>query len=703
MNRSHCLAFVLALLFALPCAAAGRPVRYLLHGGMSHEPPSEDYLRFVEQVRPDVLIAGVFDARLYALAVPPPGRKALPPGPLLERWKGVARRLHGKGIRLVGHMEINTVSDDPRDLARGTGWIGYFDRAWDEKRLGRRPARRAADLLEEPDLGPHARPDNKVPQGDTVARCGCRVNTRALVGCINKPAWREVQKRLVKAAVEAGIDGFITNRNYFGHCGCEHCRLGFRRWLAARHGAGELKKHFGIADLDKQPPGCVVGAHREIDRAPDALALEKQRFAKQRMKEFFDEVFLDHGRGLRKDLFAAQWNHLAFFDELHLDRGHLPVSTRTTFAHGAADERWGLPADVWGKGEDLIWYCNWGTTQNTILAKQYAGDTVLYGKYVRALSAGRPHVINKYDFYRPRNMMAEAAGLGYATNAIATPWQTEEDRAVVLRYFAFLKKHEALYTAAEPHAEVGLVFPRRALHAGDASPLEYVESAGRSLVRDHRLFDLLPDDLLPGLQLQRYRAVVVTGAEYLHGAERAALLRYAEKGGKLLVLPVAREDRDRPAARCRTADRLAREPRDLLAKAVLVPGARLDRAKFLKELTRLVGGADRLSGFEAPWTVQAHVYHQRAARRLVVHLVNYDHNEKAAGKSVAAREAPIAAPPVAVRLRLPEGFRPASARFLSPDAAKEQAVTFRRRDGWLECRTPGFLVYGVLVVDGRGS
>ena len=95
---------------------------------------------------------------------------------------------------------------------------------------------------------------------------------------------------------------------------------------------------------------------------------------------------------------------------------------------------------LWGKGEDLLWYCNWGTTQNTILAKEYAGDTVLYGKLLRTLAAGKPYVINKYDFYRPRNMMAEAAALGYATNAIATPWQNEEDRAVVLRYFDFLKQ-----------------------------------------------------------------------------------------------------------------------------------------------------------------------------------------------------------------------------------------------------------------------
>jgi hypothetical protein len=374
----------------------------------------------------------------------------------------------------------------------------------------------------------------------------------------------------------------------------------------------------------------------------------------------------------------------------------LSPRARTTFAHAAANERWGLPPELWGRDESLIWYCNWGTTQNTILAKEYAGDTVLYGKYLRAMAQGRPYVLNKYDFYRPRNMMAEAAALGYATNAIATPWQHEEDRAVVLRWFAFLRKHEGLYRAAESYAEIGLLFPRRALHAGDASMLEYVEATGRTLIREHVLFDMLPDDLLPRLPLARYRALFVTGAEYLQPPEREALLRYAERGGKLLLLPVEREDRERPGA-ARAAARRGAAESPLRDRAVTIAGARTDRARLLQEFQRAVGGRDRLSRLEAPWTVEVHAYHQPAARRLVLHLVNYNHQEKAGGKSVAAREAPIPADPVAVYLRLPEGFRPRSVAFASPDADQEQAVDFRLRDGLLECKTPGFLVYGVLT------
>lgn len=667
-----------------------KPVRYMLHGGMSPEPPTEAYLKFVEQVKPDVLVAGAFDQRLYALAVPSdPKHKAQSPAELLARWKVVADRLHKSGIRLIGHMEVNVVTDRPADLKDGTGWFGYSDKHWDEKTLGKRPTKTAAELLEEPDLDGH-------PVGaDGLALCGCRVNTKALMGCVNKPNWRTVQKRMVTAAIDAGVDGFITNRNYFGHCACDHCKPALRGWLSDRYPAAELKERLGIADIAKHPLTCVVGQHRDHDTIPTELALEKLKFSKWAIKDFFDDVYVRHARANRKDAFAAQWNHAAYFDELHLDKGHLPPSTRTNFAHAAADERWGLSAQSWGRGEDLIWYCNWGTTQTTQLKKEYAGDTALYGKYIRTMSRGTPYTVNKYDYYRPRNMMAEAAALGYATNAMITHWEHADDRAVTLNYFDFLRKHEAALGSPESFAEVGLVFPRRAIHAGDASPLEYVETTGRTMLRRHTLFDVLPDDLLAELPLDRYRVVVVTGTEYLEKPEREALARYTEKGGKVLVLKVIAADRDRPGAAGVFA---RRKVADAIPKATEVADARTDRDGFLKQLDAAVGGADRFSRFEAPWTVQVHAYRE-PGKRVVLHFVNYDRDEAAKGTSVSAREAPVAAKPALVTLRLPNGVKAKSVRFTSPDDTREYTPEFRQKDGVLEFRAPGFLVYGLCVIE----
>lgn len=683
--------YLLILVTAILCAdraLAAKPIRFLLHGNMSHELPSEEYLRFVERVRPDVLVMGVFDQRLYATAYPDNGRAALAPAELLGRWRQIAERLHRSGIKLVGQMELFVVSDRPVEREQKTGWFGFYERGWDARLLGPRPRSSASDLLEAPDFDRH----EKVAASDAFALCGCRVNKRALRGCASNPDWQVVQKAMVKAALDIGVDGFLTNRNYFEHCACAHCQRGFRSWLTERFTAEQLRERFGLPDL-KSGNLCVVGEHRDHDKTPTPLLLEKMRSARHAVHRHFDAVFTEHARRLRPDVILGQWNHMAYFDELHLDRGHLPTATRTSFAHAQADERWGLPLDAWGKGEDLFWYCNWGTTQNTILDKEYAGDTVLYGKYLRSLARGKAYVINKYDYYRPRVMMAEAAALGYATNALDTPWQTAQDRDVVCRYFDFLREHEALFTPADTYADVALVFPRRAVEAGDASPLEYVEAAGRTMIRNHVLFDMLPDEMLVSTPLARYRCLVLAGPEYLQPAEQAALEKYVAAGGKVLWTVVSDTDRQRPGAACNL--KLAAVP----LSATRVEGTRLDREAFRKALANTAPDRTR---FDAPWTVEAHAYRQSDRRRLVVHLVNYNHNEKATGKSITERESPIAAAAVKMNLLLPADYRVRSVTFLSPDAAGSQKLDFRQNGRRLEATTPGFLVYGVCVIQGSG-
>ncbi|MBI2803482.1 MAG: hypothetical protein HYX68_00680 [Planctomycetes bacterium] len=683
------LSFVLAVL--LPTIVHGqdaaRPVRFMLHGNMSHELPTEEYLRFVEEAQPDILIMGVFDQRLYSLASPPAKSKRAPldVAAHLAKWQAVANRLHKKNIRLIGQMELFVLSDQPKELEDQTGWFGFYGKQWNEKLLGPRPAKSVRQLLA------HSVLPEKL-KDDKTALCGCRVNTRAILGCFNNPHWVEVQKRMVKAAIDHGIDGFMTNRNFFEHCDCPLCQERLRESLAQRFNADQLRIRLGIANLKTHRFTCVAGTYRVHETVPDGLHLEKLRFAKERVREFFEEVYIKHGRGLKKDLFVAQWNHMAYFDELHLDRGHLPTSTRTNFAHAFADERWGVPANLWARGEDLLWYCNWGTTQNTILEKSYAGDTTLYGLYLRARARGKPYVINKYDFYRPRVMMAEAAALGYATNAIATPWQHEEDRAVVLRYVRFLRAHADWYAHAKPHAEVGLLFPRRAIHAGDASALEYVEACGRALIRAHRLFDMIPDDLLAQTPLSRYDALIVAAPEYLGDDELAALRAFSKRGGKLIWTPVSTEDRRRPGAKSAHA---RHDSRDVNLPTVRLANVRVKPEAVINRLDEL----GKASYAIAPWHVEVQAYRQEAKKRTILHLVNYNHKEKAAGKSVSEREAPIMAKPVEVRLRVPADTRIRQIRFLSPDANGETRLPFRRIGNTVVFTTPAFLVYGVCAVE----
>jgi hypothetical protein len=114
-----------------------------------------------------------------------------------------------------------------------------------------------------------------------------------------------------------------------------------------------------------------------------------------------------------------------------------------------------------------------------------------------------------------------------------------------------------------------------------------------------------------------------------------------------------------------------------------------------------IGSAPRAAGrcrFDAPWTVDVHAY-LPVGKRLVLHLVNYDQREKAAGKSVSAQEVPVAARLVAFHLQLPEKLRTKRVRCYSPDGVKDHAVAFKQKDGLLKCTTPRFLVYGLGVVE----
>lgn len=377
---------------------------------------------------------------------------------------------------------------------------------------------------------------------------------------------------------------------------------------------------------------------------------------------------------------------MPYFDELHLDGRHIPVWKMTTFAHASANERWSLPIDLWGKGEDFYWYCNWGTCQTTQLDKRFVADITLYAKLLRSFSRSKPYVINKYDFYRPRNMMAEAAALGMMAGAIAVPYGTKEDRRVMLRYTNFLKTHRDLFASqnGKTVSDVLMVHPRTAIHHGRADGLEMIEVAGRTMLTDHIQLDFTPDDLLKTTDLAEYKAVVVADSM---GLDAQQLAKYEAAGGHVIAVP--------------RTDTAARDPLWKQVGATVVAGltphtggtaeAKPFRDQLLKAL------ANRHAQFDGPYTVEPHVYRQ--AKQLIVHLVNYNRDEKATGKAIVEREAPIAAPRVGMRLRLTPGERVTQVTFLDPDADGRQVVEFKQQSQILTLTTPSFLTYGVCRIE----
>ena len=701
MNRS-CASLIVALLAGLrlsstACAADETShndlhrFRTMLVGTLSL--PDEDFLNFAESMKPEVIVMGAFGAPQF---VAQEDRREW-----LGKWREIFSRMHRSNIKVVGMIELLNVGNTPDEALK---FIDFFDNHWDEQMLGRKPDARGVDLLESRVMPP-------AKQSGAHAPRGCAVN----------PHWLSVEKGFVKAMVDAGIDGFITHRNMFGECGCpfchaalteneasndrteapkkdvshkhshadascSHCLNGFRNWLSHRFDKAELNEQLGINNLAKYRLPAVYGHHRDHEHLPSALELEGMKYARHAIKSAYDDVFVEFGRSMKPDLLLAQWNHMPYFDELHLDGGHIPVWDMTTFGHASANERWSLPIDVWGKGEDFYWYCNWGTCQNTQLEKRFLADITLYAKLLRSFARGKPYVINKYDFYRPRNMMAEAAALGMMAGAIAVPYRTEEDRDVMRRYMQFVQKHADIFANqnGQTVSDVLLIHPRTASHRGRADGLEMIEVAGRTMLTEHIQFDFVPDDLLNTVNLANYKAVIVADSI---GLDAARLAEYQTAGGHVIAVP-------------RTA-RDASDPAWSKIGAVVVSGLKphtggtVEAQPFHDALHRALN--NRHARFTAPYTIEPHLY--RRADSYVVHLVNYNHEEKASGRAVVERESPIMAPGVGIQLPLAKGETVRRVTFLDPDAEGRQVVEFQQEAESLTLTTPHFLVYGVCLIE----
>ena len=214
------------------------------------------------------------------------------------------------------------------------------------------------------------------------------------------------------------------------------------------------------------------------------------RFSQIAVKRAFDEVFLEYGRSLKPDLITAQWNHLGDFGQIN------------------GDERCLLPAELWGRDEDYLWYSTGAAAYFTDLAEGILGEGTLQARYIRGAFDDKPYTLGKYESTRTRVAIAELAANGGAPMGFYTSFKDDMARREIVRYYGFLRRYDDLYHANRPHAEVVLLYPRRKLHEGDIAAVEAFKQLGRGLLDDHVLFDVLPDDLATPERLAGYRKAV---------------------------------------------------------------------------------------------------------------------------------------------------------------------------------------------------
>jgi hypothetical protein len=429
----------------------------------------DGYLPFIEDAKVEVAQVGFYGAHFWSLAHTPQygGYPAhFPVQGLREcgRWfEDLNRELHRRKVKVIGHFNVMFLVGDPEGPDEPRGFFRFYRELWDEKELGPKPVADPLELLEKNTDGTPIVNDNyKI--GGMKEYWACQLN----------PHWRAVLKAWVKRGIERGVDGFVINYFYRHNCLCEHCQSAFREYLAERFTADELKEKLGIDDLATHK-FTEIGAWHD-PKESTLYKREALRFSQIATKRAFDEVFVEYGRSLKPGLIVAQWNHLGNFNQIN------------------GDERCLLPSELWGKDEDYLWYSTGGAACYTDLAEGYLGEGTLQARYIRGAFDDKPFTLGKYEQTRIRVAIAELAANGGAPMGFYTNFKDPVARAVIVRYYRFLARYDAIYRANRPYAETTLFFPRGTIHRGEVERLVQFREAGNKLLNDHALFGIEPDD-----------------------------------------------------------------------------------------------------------------------------------------------------------------------------------------------------------------
>ena len=453
----------------------------------------EDYLPFVREARPELAQVGFYGAHYWSLAHTKHGGgypAHFPKIGLAENRAWLKQRnkdLHKLNTLVVGHFNIEFLVGDPTHKDGPRGFFKFYHDLWDESQLGPKPVKNPLDLLEK-------NADGSPRTNNTYSIGGMK----EYWACLNNPHWRTVLKAWVRHGIRAGVDGFMINYFYRHNCLCDHCQREFREYLGGRFNAEQLKTQFKIENLASHK-FTEIGAWHDPSKST-TFKREQLRFSQIATKECFDEVFVNYGRSLNPHLIVGQWNHLGNFNQIN------------------GDERCLLPKELWAKDEDYLWYSTGSSAFYTDLKNDFLGEGTLQARYLRGATGGKPFTLGKYESTRTRAAIAELAANGGVPMGFYTRFTNPEAREIITRYYKFIRKHDNIYRNNKSHAEAVLLFPRKAVHAGNVDTVAKFRETGRTLLENHVLFDILPDDIVTPERLTAYQEVYRPGDKAVKGA-----------------------------------------------------------------------------------------------------------------------------------------------------------------------------------------
>ena len=612
MTRIFQLATLFLLCLAPQAVRSEKPRRLEFTRMVAHwaRYGDEGYLPFIKAAQPEIAQIGFYGGHFWSLAHTPHGKgypAHFPKQGLDEcgKWfSDLNLQLHRLGVKVVGHMNVKFLVGEPKGPKGPRGFFKFYHEMWDEKKLGPRPAKDPLDFLE------------RSADGKLIIHNSYNIGgMREYWACLNNPQWRAVLKVWTKQAIDRGVDGLMINYFYRHDCHCRHCVAGFKKYLDERFTDKQLRTKFAIKDLAGHKFPEIVCWHNPKESTP--LRREMLRWSQIANKLAFDDVFVKYGRSLKPDLIVAQWDHLGAFSQIN------------------GDERCLLPADLWGKDEDYLWYSTGGAAYFTDLKEGFLGEATLQARYIRGAFDDKPFTLGKYESTRIRLAISELIANGGAPMGFYTRFGDPLARKEIVRYYQFLKRYDAIYRANRSHAEVALLYPRSRVHQGDVEAVAKFKQVGEQLLNRHVLFDVLPDDIASPQRLKAYQYVIRPGS----------------------------------------ADPLKNLPKDLsrftVPRTVRVSASR--PAKSPENTSEEI-------------TVHFVNYNRdEPAKR------------RSAGSGIVD-EKPIAVSGAKVDLRLPPGVRATKVTAFSPESPQPKTLTFDASGGRLRFEMPKFLVYGVARV-----
>lgn len=657
-------------------------------------PERLDLVEHVRRAKLQVVQMGTFGPMFYSLADDPDVNRHWVGMPLIGVRANLAYvaelipQLQEAGARVVGQMSM---AWNYGNHEKGQGLFGAWERIWTEDLLGEAPCASAEDTQQR-------LADGSLRRWDIEGRPYLTYS-----GCMCNPYWLATLKPMVKKAIELGIDGFNVHHNFENFCRCSYCQDYVRSKLQETFESGDLRRIFGRRDL-AEVPDLLTPSQECPEDLQQRFRLTVNRATHLRRKEALDEIYIAHGRSLNPDLLLAQWYHKYDF-----------------MPH---DERSLLPSVLWAKDEDYIWYSQGGYKGMSFIKHGYLADMGMPARFIDAAGGGKPFVVNKYDFRRLRLSIAEAAANHGA--ALAYHWGYDENPnfavedyyAPVIRYQRFLANHEPLLHPAQPWAQIGLVYPRRAELEDEADCLEPLKRIGRLLEDRHLLFDIILDEQL----LERaanYHTLILPDVKRLSPEEGAHLKQFVEKGGNLLFTgDTGKYQLDGPPyPEGLLADwgRQADESREhttpervcYVPKGEWEPNSVEVRPDVQLQVYPLIENDSFGQGFlrdledlleevyletDAPWFVRVRAWSPGAHEALVLHWVNYQQDED------TDVETPQPVGPVQVDCKVPMGYAVRKVEWLYPEKSDSVILHHETHGRRIHFTIPGVIVYGLSVL-----